>query len=374
MLRVLHAPVNVGNQPWVLSRQERTLGLSSDLIVNYGTWLQYPADKYLSANTGVMTYRDFAVRAWNGYSAAIQYDVLHYYFGKSFLGEYAGSMFMRQFSDLRLARRLGKTIIMTLQGCDVRQSDRNSARNSVTMCHLGKCQYAANCRSTLDPLRRKFINEVLPLCDRVFVLNPDLVNDVPKADFLPYASVDIDSFQPSWPTTHGPIRILHAPSDESVKGTRFVVEAIEKLKHRWDIELILVKGLPYAEALKRYTSADLVIDQLLAGWYGGFAVEMMAMGKPVACYIRQSDLDHVPASMRTDLPLLPLNIDSLESDIERLLLQRQQWPEWGRNSREFVFRWHNPNRIAKAIIQVYRDPSSAFELKHEPQEAAKCAA
>jgi hypothetical protein len=374
MLRVLHAPVNVGNQPWVLSRQERTLGLSSDLVVNYGTWLQYPADKYLSTNTGVMTYRDMVVRAWHGYSAPFKYDVLHYYFGKSFLGEYAGSKFLRQFSDLRFARRLGKTIVMTLQGCDVRQSDHNSTRNAVTMCQLGKCQYAANCRSTLDALRRQFITEVLPLCDRVFVLNPDLVHDVSNANFLPYASVDIESFQPHWPKTSGRIQILHAPSDESVKGTRFVIAAVEKLQRRWDIDLTLVKGMPYAEALKRYASADLVIDQLLAGWYGGFAVEMMAMGKPVACYIREADLVHVPASMREELPLLSLNIATLEEDLERLLEQRHQWIKWGEQSREFVFRWHHPRRIAEAMVRVYRDPKSAFNLMQEPQEDARCAA
>ena len=43
-LRVLHAPVNVGNQPWSLSRAERALGVKSDLIINYQTSFGYPAD------------------------------------------------------------------------------------------------------------------------------------------------------------------------------------------------------------------------------------------------------------------------------------------------------------------------------------------
>ena len=47
-LRVLHGPVNVGNQPWHLSRAERALQNESDLVVNYGTWLQYPADRTLA--------------------------------------------------------------------------------------------------------------------------------------------------------------------------------------------------------------------------------------------------------------------------------------------------------------------------------------
>ncbi len=39
--------MNIGNQPWVLSRHERALGVRSDLVVNYSTWLQYPADRCL---------------------------------------------------------------------------------------------------------------------------------------------------------------------------------------------------------------------------------------------------------------------------------------------------------------------------------------
>ena len=30
-----------------------------------------------------------------------------------------------------------------------------------------------------------------------------------------------------------------------------------------------------------YAQADLVVDQVLIGWYGALAVETMAMGKPV---------------------------------------------------------------------------------------------
>ena len=62
---------------------------------------------------------------------------------------------------------------------------------------------------------------------------------------------------------------------------------------------------PHAEAMKLYAQADLVIDQLLAGWYGGFAVETMAMGKPVVCYIRAEDLQFVPPAMVAELPLIP---------------------------------------------------------------------
>lgn len=373
MLRVLHGPVNVGNQPWVLSRHERALGVQSDLVVSFGTWLQYPADRFLSV-TPSLTWRALMKRVAFGMSAPFRYDVLHFYFGQSFMSGHSMPRFLGRFNDLKLARRLGRKVFMTLQGCDVRLSDRNSDRNPITMCHQGHCSLVESCRSSLDETRRRLIAEILPLCDRVFVLNPDLCNDAPDAVFMPYASVDIDAFKPVWPKTHGPITILHAPSDETIKGTRYIVAAIENLKKRWPIEFTQVKGLPYAEALNRYAGADLVIDQVLAGWYGGFAVEMMALGKPVAGYIRESDLAHVPESMRDEIAIRNISIHSLESDLETLLERRAEWPAWGQRARDYVMRWHHPHRIAEAMIRAYRDPESSFTLDCKHEEALACAA
>ena len=106
------------------------------------------------------------------------------------------------------------------------------------------------------------------------------------------------------PQTAGEITILHAPSDPAKKGTRFVRDAVERLGRHFPIRFLQVSGLPHAEAMKLYPQADLVIDQVLGGWYGGFAVELMAMGKPVACYIRDEDLRFIPRPWPTQLPLL----------------------------------------------------------------------
>jgi hypothetical protein len=59
------------------------------------------------------------------------------------------------------------------------------------------------------------------------------------------------------------------------------------------------------EAARRiYEKADLLVDQLLAGWYGGVAVEFMALGKPVVCYLRESDLRFLPEAMRRQIPII----------------------------------------------------------------------
>jgi hypothetical protein len=353
--------LNIGNQPWVLSRAERGLGVQSDMVVTQSSWLQYSADRVLTRE-GEPAWR----RRWRllrfMLGALLRYDVLHFYFGQSLFSWGDGPRPARMwFVDLKLAKKFKRKVFMTLQGCDVRMSQR-AAESDVSPCQFGNCGNAQRCRAKLDAQRRMFIERILPLVDRVFVLNPDLAKDVSPASFLPYACVDVEAIRLSPPKTQGPIVILHAPSDPSIKGTREVLAAVERLQQRYPIELLQVTGLPHDEAMQIYPRADLVIDQLLCGWYGAFAVEAMAMGKPVACYVRDEDLQVLPAAMKEELPLLRVRPETLEADLEAALMARSQWAEWGRRSREYVLRWHAPARIAQAMVDAYQDPESRFRL------------
>jgi hypothetical protein len=244
----------------------------------------------------------------------------------------------------------------------VRISRRSAELFPVTPCHLGQCAAAPVCREVLDDRREHLVREILPLVDRTFVLNPELARYVPGAEFLPYASVDVEALPALPPRSEGSMRIVHAPSDETIKGSARIVEALKRLQTRYPIELEIVKGVPHERALELYRSADLVVDQVLAGWYGGFAVEVMAMAKPVACYVRDEDLDVVPAGMRDALPLVRLHPDTLEHDLEQAIARRAEWPEWGRRSREFVLRWHHPRRIAAAMLRAYEQRGAPLEL------------
>jgi glycosyltransferase involved in cell wall biosynthesis len=165
--------------------------------------------------------------------------------------------------------------------------------------------------------------------------------------------VDVEAFEPIWPDAGREIRIVHAPSDEGIKGSARIVEAVERLQKRYPIDFRIVRGLPHAEAIELYRSADLVIDQVLAGWYGGLAVEVMAMGKPVAAYIRDEDLGVLPEGMSDDLPIVRLHPDTLEEDLAAAIEQRDTWREVGERSYEYVRRWHHPRKIAREMLRNY---------------------
>ncbi|TWB96930.1 hypothetical protein FBZ93_107176 [Bradyrhizobium macuxiense] len=376
-MRILHGPVNVGNQPWVLSRAERQLGASSDVVVRNDTWLGYPADRMLSAqNAGFV---ETAIRsAAFGLKNQWRYDVLHYYFGQTFLSpgfplSAPGSVLSRASlvtdianrlgtSDLHAARLFNKKLFMTLQGCDVRLAVEGNSRNEWTMCAPQHCELYQRCTDALDHRRHFLIEKVLPLFDRVFYLNPELGHVVPSGRFLPYSNVEIEQFDVAPPSTQGRLKIVHAPTAGRIKGTPMILNALEQLRSRYDFDLILVEKTSHEQALEIYRSADLAIDQVLAGWYGGFTVEMMAMGKPAACYIREEDMMFVPDAIRRELPVYRLNPGDLVESIAAILDRRPEWSARGQASRRYVERWHNPKLIAKAMLDAYESPDSIFEL------------
>ncbi len=361
-MRVLHAPCNFGNQSWVLSRAERQLGLKSELVVNYLNAFDQPADRVLG-KVGGRTTNHLIARKTALWAAPYDFDVFHYYFGRSLaswddIDELAGE----SFDDLKRARELGKPVIMTLQGCDVRLAGESNRRNTFTPCAPHRCPAYASCLATYDDQRRRLIRDILPLCDKVFYLNPELGHFVPDATFLPYANVDISKVHPQPRAANALPRILHAPSLAGIKGTSAILAALESLAKRHAFELVLVQNQTHQEAMAIYQTADIAIDQIFAGWYGGLSVELMAMGIPVMSYLREDDFVRAPAAMIRDLPIINIRPDSLEKDIEAVLMRRAEWAEIGRASRSFVEKWHDPMKIAAWMIEVYKDPKNTFEF------------
>ena len=98
----------------------------------------------------------------------------------------------------------------------------------------------------------------------------------------------------------------------------------------------------------------LLVDQLLAGWYGGLAVEVMALGKPVMCYLREEDLGFIPRQMREELPIIRVTPATLEERLREYLTRRRaDLADLGERSREFVERHHDPLQVAARLRSDY---------------------
>jgi glycosyltransferase involved in cell wall biosynthesis len=179
----------------------------------------------------------------------------------------------------------------------------------------------------------------------------------PTAKFLRYGHLDPREWTytpPPPPSDDGPL-VIHAPTHRGVKGTRFVLEAVDKLKAEGvPFRFQLIEGLPRAEARRLFERADLLIDQLWLGWYGGLAVELMALGRPVVCNIRDDGLRFVPPDMGAELPVIRAEPATLAAVLrEWLNSRRDELPKVGERSRRYVERWHDPRDVARGLLADY---------------------
>jgi glycosyltransferase involved in cell wall biosynthesis len=143
---------------------------------------------------------------------------------------------------------------------------------------------------------------------------------------------------------------VHAPSNREKKGTRFVIEACEQLP----VELDIVEGVPHEEARARYARADIVVDQLNAGWHGVFALEAMALGKPVVAHLKQDVVERSAEGYGIRVPIVPATKETLVEALRPLVEQPALRRELGAASRAYVEQVHNIDRVADRLVDVYR--------------------
>jgi len=206
-----------------------------------------------------------------------------------------------------------------------------------------------------DRLKRRKLAKISRYASRLFAVNPDLLHVLPaQSEFVPYANVDIQKWRPVSAADDDEIRIVHAPTDRPTKGSRYILDALDKLSRRYPhVKPLIIENMPHERVRACYNAADLAVDQLLAGWYGGFAVEMMAIGKPVVCYIRERDLKFIPERMRGDLPIVNATPETIYSVLEELIESKTRLKAIGEASRAYVEAWHDPVKIASQMKAAY---------------------
>ena len=369
-LRVLHCPHGIAGNPQQIARAERDLGLDSRSIMFTAHAFGYPADETLMQPG----QSKFALERhrWRLLWRAIRdFDVIHFNFGTTIMptpndhippgypapirAVYNGYARLLHLRDLPLLKRLGKGIAITYQGDDARQGDYCLSHFEITYAPEVEEGYYS---PASDAQKRRDIAYVAQYADRIYALNPDLLHMLtPNAEFLPYASVDPREWQPIETTKRAdqPLTVLHAPSHRGVKGTAYILAAVERLQAEGiPVELLLIENMQHAEARKAYERADVLIDQLLGGWYGGLAVELMALAKPVICYLREGDLGFLPADMRADLPIINATPNTIYEVLKLWVTTRRgELPELGHKSRAYVERWHDPLKIAARLKVDY---------------------
>jgi glycosyltransferase involved in cell wall biosynthesis len=143
--------------------------------------------------------------------------------------------------------------------------------------------------------------------------------------------------------------VAHAALSRSRKGTELIVAACAEL----GVELDVIENVRHDEVGPRLARADIVVDQLNSGWYGLFAIEAMAYGKPVVGYIHDEAARRTGEAFGVDVPIVRTANETLASDLRPLLDSAEKRHTLGAASRAYVERVHDADKMADRLIHIY---------------------
>jgi len=258
--------------------------------------------------------------------------------------------------EISLLKLFKTKVFVQYQGSDARQKDYCRSHFQVMLpAHARSYTWEDRLR---DETKREQIKRLEQMAQGIYSLNPDLMHALPlHTKFLPYCHVDLTVWKPlPRQASHfkEKLRIGHAPSNRDVKGTDQILKVIQELQpaygKRFDFHLI--ENVPYEKVMDAYHSIDVLIDQIYGGWYGGLAVELMALGKPVLSYIREDDLKFIPPEMKMDLPTVKTCPETLKMNLISLIeMPYEDLLKLGKKSRQYVEKWHSPQKVVRQLIE-----------------------
>ena len=281
------------------------------------------------------------------------YQRLHFFCNRAIL---PGDPFAVREDEMAYLADLGKQIFFYTYGADVRTRQRTQSLGEPNCCTAcpepGKfCVCDDDRGAVLHAILRKYATAIFALGDMVHY-TPGSRND------LFFWPIDLDAedgrrYEPRYPdpAATGPIRIAHAPNHQGFKGTSFLISAVKRLQQRGvPVELDLVERVPNREALEIYRRADIVFDQCLIGYHGYFALEAMAMGKPVVVFIRDPQRDLLAPD---ECPFVNVRPETVETVLEKLAQDRDHLNVLGRRGRQYIDRHYSAEAFAERLRRAY---------------------
>jgi glycosyltransferase involved in cell wall biosynthesis len=265
-------------------------------------------------------------------------DVFIFIFGTSFLPMYL---------DYPLLKAFRKKIVSIFCGSDILYPPAYEQE----MCSLGLGEklapYLAFLRdSPMEPFNTK-IRRV-----RAAERYADLILSGPSIAQLqsrPYMRIKIPlpltHYKFSIPNRDEPL-VIHAPSVQPIKGTEFVIKAVEQLYEeglKFDFQLI--EDLPHTQMINLLMDADIVVDQLFSQTIATLALEAMATGNAVLTH-------YLPefAGIPPSCPVVNVTKNDLTDGLRTVIVDRDLRKQLAHAGRDYVEMYHDHKDVSQQIL------------------------
>lgn len=270
--------------------------------------------------------------------AVKHYDVFHFHFGETFF---------KDRSDLEFLKKHGKKLVVQHRGSDVRMlSIARRFDNPYVRVKGGR-------RREEKQIIRK-LNELSRYIDHAIVADHELrpyIQKHYKHIHILRQFITLDKFIPVYPSKQNnkPL-IIHAPTNNYLKGTEYVLKAIGRLRNKGlPFDFQIIENMTHNEAIRCYRKADIIIDQLLQGSFGVFALEGMALGKPVVCFIRDELKDKYPSG----LPIVNANPTTCYDVLKNIVKRPNFRYQIGVAGRNYVEKFYDSRKLGEELKTIY---------------------
>lgn len=360
--------------------QFRLMGWKADIYVNCG----HP-EKLLYSEDGVLRGpkrkgNNFFSKVWHRLKTTVYYLTILYRYRIHFF--YDSIDQFRMFVDkwplkgkepmsfrlyLCLAKMFGRKIVMLPSGCrgnDLRANVSKLDKGNV----CGNCGYANGAcndeknMAQFDVIRR-YADLVVRMGD---YWEPSEQLEIQNTK---WKVIDLELWHPQLkvpdqhllPPTNNH-RILHSFFDKdrshdgkNIKGSPFILDAIERLKKEgYPVEYMYLNDISSCNMRFYQAQADIVVEQLISGWWGSTGVETLALGKPVVCYLRPSwkkfFFDTYPEYSK--LPIVEANTKNIYEVLKELVENKEYREQKGRESREFSEKYFDVKKNAQDLAYI----------------------
>ncbi|WP_017793221.1 glycosyltransferase [Leucobacter salsicius] len=249
--------------------------------------------------------------------------------------------------QLHALQRAGVRVALLFHGSDIRDPDRHIAAEPLS--HFRADPDFTRVFRGVTARNRELVRAAdVP----VFVSTPDLLDEIPGAQWLPVVVDPSKWVQTEAPLAPGrPLRVAHAPSSSTVKGTDLIEPTLHDLHERGVIEYRPVSGVPHHEMPGIYGAADVVIDQFRVGNYGVAACEALAAGRIVVSHVSDRVRDLTRERTGEDLPVLEATPGTLESVLTAIAADPVAYRELASRGPGFVRRHHDGARSGQTLLE-----------------------
>jgi glycosyltransferase involved in cell wall biosynthesis len=341
--RIVLAPMNFADMPMQIVQALRRRGYTAEhaqYSSGQGHKFGYALDKEVDLHA--FGSKPAAHGATLRHYLDADFDIFHFW-NKSFF-------FVRDYTtltglDLPLLKARQKRIIHRFSGFDLRLRSWDLERNPHSPFRYGY-SFVAD-----ERLQIGFIEMLRDYADQLLVQDPELGQFLPEARIIPRA---LDLRQ--WPfvgvaPADRPL-VVHTPSNPEIKGTRFVLAAVEALRAEGlAFDFRLVQDVSHDEARAWMRKADIVVDQLLIGATGVVTLEAWALGKPVVLYLRE-DLFR-PFYGTSELPVANANPDTVTAVLRDLIRDLDWRRHLSAAGRRTVESHHDIDKVIDQLIELY---------------------